>query len=488
MSSIEYLQSFCNNPASKAADIVSWYHNTFGDTQADFLRYIHRLMDLRGVPILSSEIAEEAKNKRKSLYYGTQIIADKLATHGGGIHFDDGHIYAYNGKFWQILNETQYIDLLLRVVSETGINPLIYSEQRIRDRLFEFVFIYPFSGNTVGKINIRNKILIIDEDTGDISFEPKTCKYFFRYEMPCRYYDEPPQSLYFENFIKNAMSDESQRLLQKFIGSCFLINSKYRFEKALYIYGRGGTGKTTLLNCITHVLGGSHNVSSASIEQITKDPTVIKSVYKKMLNISSETKIRDADQEMLKKMISNEPIEFRGAYDRKTSITDSFPRIIMTSNHLVPQFENDNSMQRRLLFIAMNNPVSKIDITLQNKILEHDCDFMLWWIIHGIAACITEGITMTNETIEMIKIAEENNSFNIFLSNKWDDIRLYGIMPITDFYNKYHDYCKINNLMPKSRQKIVEEALNCGFESKIAKYEGKTTRCFVIDGNKVKLT
>lgn len=118
---------------------------------------------------------------------------------------------------------------------------------------------------------------------------PHSPIYRFTYQFPITY-DEKATCEKSKAFLKQVLTDEQYETVVEWIGYYFY--RLYSFKKALIFVGEGDTGKTTLLEVITHLLGRG-NISSVSLQKLTGDKFSAAHLYRKHGNIVDELSAKD---------------------------------------------------------------------------------------------------------------------------------------------------------------------------------------------------
>ncbi len=118
---------------------------------------------------------------------------------------------------------------------------------------------------------------------------PHDSKYRFKYQMPVIYNPKAtcPKTT---SFLAQVLTDEQLPTVQEWLGYYFY--RLYLFKKAIIFVGEGDTGKTTLLEVITHLLG-KDNLSSVSLHKMTADKFAAAHLYEKHGNIVDELSAKD---------------------------------------------------------------------------------------------------------------------------------------------------------------------------------------------------
>lgn len=134
-------------------------------------------------------------------------------------------------------------------------------------------------------INLANGVY----DTRAKVLLPHDPKYLFTHKFPIVY--DPTATCPLTDAFLNTILDAGQRLtVEEWIGFTFLRD--YRFKKSIIFVGEGDTGKTTLLEVMTHLLG-MENISSVSLQKMSSDKFAAASLYGKHANIVDELSARD---------------------------------------------------------------------------------------------------------------------------------------------------------------------------------------------------
>jgi len=119
------------------------------------------------------------------------------------------------------------------------------------------------------KIPLENGVL----DLNTLEVIPHDSDYFFTFKLPIEYHPEKKCD-FFLDWLKERLEitdDNDKNLwkletLQEFFGYCLL--KDIRFQKALMLIGKEGTGKSTLLAVIQTILG-EDNTNSMPLQHIT---------------------------------------------------------------------------------------------------------------------------------------------------------------------------------------------------------------------------
>ena len=113
---------------------------------------------------------------------------------------------------------------------------------------------------------------------------------------------------------------------------CLIFTNNLKYQIALYIYGPGGTGKSTLINILMYLLGKEVTLSS-SLTQITSRFGVASLVGKILLILNDISLYRGQEPQNLKTLITQDPMEAEKKYEKPFPFTPK-AFCILTSNVL----------------------------------------------------------------------------------------------------------------------------------------------------------
>lgn len=244
-----------------------------------------------------------------------------------------------------------------------------------------------------------------------------------------------------ENFLK-AITDACEgdltkiAVIQEFAGYCLIKSCKY--HKALFLIGAAGSGKSTILDGITAMLG-EYNVSSVSMENLG-NPRFTGNFITKLANIDREIpKNIENYEEPLKKIVVGEPVtvdtKFIQTYDAKPRC-----KIIFAANDFPKVADTSDGLFRRMLLINFNNVVENIDVNLIDKVKEEGAGIFNWALIGLKRLKENEKFSPCLEIVENInELKTINNTVYYFINEKYDfDSESYVVFD--DLYEKYKSF------------------------------------------------
>lgn len=187
----------------------------------------------------------------------------------------------------------------------------------------------------------------------------------------------------YESFIHGMLGGDQEKIdvLEEFLGWTFVQDTS--FEKALFIVGRSGIGKSTLM----HLLESMHGDGAIShvAPQDISEPTARAGLVGKLVNVSSEkSRIKSISDDFLKKIVSGEAIEVRRLYQDFVTIRPVV-RFINTVNDMPDMADYSDGLARRLLILICLEPFTPSETEKETRLLlqlqaERDGIFTKWMV------------------------------------------------------------------------------------------------------------
>lgn len=342
--------------------------------------------------------------QRKPLEYATEICNKSkfpIIAHAGRIW-----IY-YKGRYIPIDSSAKTENFVKRCVMKFD-TVAIVGRATVNFIVFElfaqFHELVSYEEPDYTFINLKSKVLAIHK-SGEIEFRPHDMKYNFTYQLP---YDYEPdaKSPVFDKFLQTSLGDSDLiKVIAEYLGYILNNNSK-KYEKALFAYGDGSNGKSTLIN-ILKALFGAENIS---VVELTEMGDMLKCALMdgKLLNISSDAKKNGLETSAFKKIVSGEPV--LGKYLFKDIYTiENLPKLFVATNKL-PFHNGDNSFgfYRRLLLIPFKNVIKDEDkdYELESKVIANELPAILNFAIEGMLRLDEQG-----QFTEALAMKEVMNSY-----------------------------------------------------------------------------
>ena len=172
---------------------------------------------------------------------------------------------------------------------------------------------------------------------------------------------------------------QTRMWIYAFIGRIIVFPKDDRWEVGLFFQGRGGTGKSTLLNIIRSMW---EEIDQGILDNKVDPRYPIAHAWDKFIMIALEVgKGFSLDLALMKSLVSREPIALRQKYMTDRTVEPDLP-LLFAGNVIPTNWEDQsNSLSRRMIPIIHENPVDK-DTTLEKRIRETEFSIFIFKCIN----------------------------------------------------------------------------------------------------------
>lgn len=387
-----------------------------------------------------------------------------------GLAVRNSVFYVYDENYWKEYSQDIITGFLESAAQKSGLDWIKVQKASVKDKLLkQFISTANFEKDDISKetkINLRNGTLIItNEDLVPRLKKPNPedfCTYVLDFD-----YDPAAKAPLFKRFLDRVLPDQlCQHILFEFIGSIF---TGMKLEKALFLTGPGGNGKSVVFEVIRALLGDA-NVSYHTMDDLCDSKSYHRAdLGQKLLNYQPEIKsIKDMD--MFKKLVTGEPVDARSPYGPVVTIKN-YCKFMYNANNL-PNVEQTTAFFRRIAILPFTQTISdeEKDIDLHNKIIKTELGGVLNLVLEGLSRLISQGdFTKSPISDEQLKnYKKESDPVQLFLADEGWVISLEKI-PLKALYQQFRDYCMESGYYAISNIKFTKRLESLNF--KIGRYE-----------------
>ena len=388
----------------------------------------------------------------KDMISFAEFVAKELDVkiYNGNLYFKDGLHYSKDKiKLNKAINK--YLRLRRSQMTELEAQLYIYGEL-IEDK-------------SIFLVKLRNGVIVedtvVDYDCGftpfylDIVYDPNA-------------YDKNIDD--FLNFVCCSRMD-MRMVIEEILGHIILVA---RFpHKIFFLTGSGANGKSTFVEMITNWTGDlSSHVDIANFD----DGTSLTSLVGKIVNIADDVDaIYLEKSKNLKTMASGNTVGCRAIYSQPITLRNT-ATLIFTANEPPIFKDKSDGIGRRLVIVPFDNKVKERICNLDELLSTDNAkSYLLNLALKGVSRIYANKLEMSDSST----IAEATKKY--YLDN--DSVMAYlndypavANNPISAVYESYEEFCEEANLKAVSRNKFSRRLCGLGYEIKVTKILGKTTR------------
>ncbi len=387
----------------------------------------------------STELVQLFKtNKTKGTYLLAEHIVNKydIITVGE----KEREIFVYrDGVYFQAENEIIFPEIQSILKDEVTRSAKSETHHKICDMTAKPRSI--FESAALNFIPMANGVY----DTETKNLLPHSSEYKFKYKFPIQYdpYAECPKTL---AFMEQVLSPVQLLTMQEWIGYYFY--RLYSFKKAIIFVGEGDTGKTTLLEVITYLLGRD-NISSISLQKMSSDKFSAAHLYEKHGNLVDELSARDInDTGSFKVATGGGSVTGEYKFGNQFSF-HNFSKFTFACNKIPDVTDMDDiAYFNRWMVIRFEKTIEKkIPNFIETLRTENERSGLFNWAMIGLERLLSQGsFTYASSAMDTKKeMMKSGSSIAVFCAECLKQ-EVGSEISKEDMYDAYTKYCEDNDL------------------------------------------
>jgi P4 family phage/plasmid primase-like protien len=228
--------------------------------------------------------------------------------------------------------------------------------------------------------------------------------YYFTYSLNINYNPSAKIEKSMLDFLISITNNNlyALKIIRSFI-KCLLIKDN-QYQVALYLYGPGGTGKSTFEKVLTSLVGNK-NATVLNLQDLNKQFALSK-VVDKSLVLFSDVNFYTGDPSKLRLLISgdlmNAEIKYKDSFDIQPNCL-----VVLSSNMLWSPKDASTGLQRRIIYMPIINVPNKVDRNLFTYNLS--TNEFAGTLARSIAGLVNWALANTEENINLMNNAVEVN-------------------------------------------------------------------------------
>lgn len=387
-------------------------------------------------------VTQYKNNKTKGTYLLAMYIVKKYNIVTIGEIEKEVYIYQ-NGVYRRAENEIIYPEVQRILKNLVNKSSKLETMHKICDATYKNRDI--FATVPLNFIPLANGVYDIDTN----KLLEHSPSYYFKCQFPVKY-DKNAQCPKSIKFLQQVLDDEQFLILQEWIGYYFYRN--YMFKKAIILVGEGDTGKTTLLEMITHLLGRD-NISSVSLQKMASDKFAGAHMYEKHGNLVDELSAKDiSDSGSFKVATGGGSISGEYKFGNQFSFLN-YSKLTFACNKIptVKDFDDVAYFNRWMIIRFTRTIAKKIPNFIQTLTTEEERSGLFNFAIDGLKRLMDQGKFSYNKNAEDTKLEMMKNGSSIaqFISEKIVQEDNAEISK-EDMYDIYAKFCRDNELQTET--------------------------------------
>ena len=393
----------------------------------------------------------------------------------------DNLIYAYNGRCYQCLTNTEIENLIHQINKNL-------SEKQRKEILKKVYFEAPKKEKDLEFISVKNGLINIADD--NITLYEHTPNIVTTFYIDYKYNPNADYSDIVRYMLELVGGDDTQlKILLEFLGYCLYPDCFLR--KALVIKGDHRNGKSKFLEVLKHFFGAD-NCCNLDIQNIVSRFDAF-SIVNKSVNLGDDISNQYiADDSKFKKIIAGNDIllESKG----KDAFTyKPYAKHIFSCNTM-PRFDDKTgAIKDRLIFVIFPTVYSVENGNLKPNIVKEmvsneNMEALLILALKSLKDILkNNNFTYSHKSESCLnEFDKDNNPILYFIEeteeNSWLNEKAFSNMPVAEAYERYIKFCQSNGYKPLTKinfSKSMKASIK-NIEVKPYKNNGKVDKVFKI--------
>lgn len=293
-------------------------------------------------------------------------------------------------------------------------------------------------------------------------------------------YDPCAKPQMFLRFLKSQLTDDLMEFLKAVIIS--ILRADTRSQVFVYFQGPGGTGKSTIVNVIS-VLVGEESTVTTTLRDLNTDKFEGSNLIGKRLIVINDTEGFKGDLQILKAVTGGDSIQGRTKFEGGSFEVRTKGTVVISGNQ--PLFTKDSSgaLGRRLRMITMNNiPGEKKPLlykenrTWKGPLAEEASGIINWSrmskdeafnllsninLTPGLVISHNQAVELMNPLINWIQeeLTPSEGAYVGFTTKTTPEALLHSVRQLRTLYPCYLLYCKRSGSKPLGLKTFTPELI-----------------------------
>ena len=250
-------------------------------------------------------------------------------------------------------------------------------------------------------------------------------------------------------------------ILQEFIGYVLSFSDPHLSEKALFLYGSGGNGKSVFIDVIGKLIG-PENFSTQPLKALSTNPNSRMQLRFKMANLLEE--MGQFHEDMFKSLTTGGYITSKQLYKDETQFKN-YAKLIIACNTLPSFSKYSKAFMRRLLIVPFDFVPKKNNPYLRAELYE-ELPGILNWAAHGYLRLSKNNFFFSESgVVEWMKkkLLSCSDDPIIEFVGEFFDYETAGFkdsIPFANIYSLWEDFQFRLNIRPMTKNKFSREFHN----------------------------
>ena len=326
-----------------------------------------------------------------------------------------------------------------------------------------------FMDGDINKIVLQNGIYDVASGEFSDEFDPDL---HARSSHPIEFKEEADCPT-FKGFLDAVVGEENCDFVFEWFGYNFYRD--YSIQKMLFVHGKGGTGKSTVINILRDMIG-HENYAAVTLQHLMVERFAKIGLYRKVSNFDTDAKPQYLADGATLKMLTGEDAIYADRKNKEPITFYNYAKLTFAMNELPPMRDFSGGLKRRMLILEMNTVLTKAikeaypldTIKAERAGIFNESMKALRRLLARKAFTTSDGMRASVSDWE-----KGNDVVALFLEEECE-IGPDFTNPVKEMYANYKYYCEDSGYKPMSRNTFKQRMEELGHENKLA-WNGKTS-------------
>lgn len=383
---------------------------------------------------------------------------------------DDGMLYVFNGKYFELMIEETLLELIIEVMERKNVG-IVY--QTGSAKIIKDYCLNRLKGDERCKWVPDRRYVCFNNGVYDLKeMKLKSFSVDYKTDIVLDFdYISDARSALWDKVLNQTVPDAAMRETYHQFCGCFLADRKaFKIEYILFVVGEGQNGKSVICKAVVNMLGPGV-ASSYSPEQLFKSSQMeyhLADVNGKIVNYCDEVSNKDFSGGDFKQFVSGGAFTGRHPYSKRPTKVDKIPLMLCCANKIPPTTDDTEGYFRRFLIILAPNHIDDRDKDpmLEMKLQASDVKAAIFnWVLEGYKAFIkNEGKIDIGASVKEVVDEMKANSNSLrrwidtmgYVAAKPDSASAPGWKSLKEWVQEYVRYCQDWAETPRSRSAVTE--------------------------------
>lgn len=324
--------------------------------------------------------------------------------------------YIYKNGVYQTANDSDIMRILMGYIENFNIrllNPVVLKQAlELLDCTCPH-YLHDVMNINEDYINFQNGILNIYT----LQLTEHTPELMSSIQIPCNWNGKETPTPNFDKFMNTLTSNDihTQKLILEYIGAIVSNIQGWRFKKAMFLLGKGNTGKSTLINLIAMLLG-SKNIAERDLKSLNERFGKTAAYNKRLIYSNDLSFMKIEENAVFKNLTGGDSIAIE--FKNKEPFDFKFKGFLLYGMNELPHFGGDKGdhVYNRIIIVKCDNVISKdkLDPNLEQK-LYAERDGIIYKAIMALREAVNRNyqFSITENCVNNLNEYKRENSYPV---------------------------------------------------------------------------